>query len=57
MSFNQKLKLRRKLLKLKQLEIVVYVKLKREEILFYKTGGLCNACYSEKVSCPSCMLC
>ena len=36
-----------------QLEFVVYVKLKRKEIVFYKTGGLCKDCCSEKVPCPS----
>ena len=53
---KQKVILRRKVMKLiiKQLEFVVYVKLKRIEIVFYKTGGLCKDCCSQKVSCPIC---
>ena len=39
---------------IKQLEFVVYVKLKRIEIVLYKTGGLCKDCCSQKVSCPTC---
>ena len=39
---------------IKQLEFVVYVKLKRIEIVFYETGGLCKDCCSAKVSCSSC---
>ena len=32
---------------IKQLELVVYVKMKRIEIAFYKTGGLCKDCCSQ----------
>ena len=49
-------KIKKKVMKpiIKQLEFVVYVKLKRVEIVFYKTGDLCKDCGSQKVECPRC---
>ena len=46
--------LRIHLKKLNQLGLVVFAKLKRIKIVFYKTGGLCKECSSEKVQCPMC---
>ena len=38
---------------LKQLEFVIYVKSKKNRDFFFKTGGLCIDCFSEKISCPT----
>ena len=46
--------LRIHLKKLNQLELVVFAKLKRMKIVFYKTGGLCKDYSSEKFPCPMC---
>ena len=40
--------------KLNQLGLVVFANLKRKEIVFYKTGGLCKECSSDKVQCQLC---
>ena len=39
---------------IKQLNLVVYVILRKNRDCFYKTGGLIKNSFSENVSCPSC---
>ena len=46
--------LRIHLSKLNQLGLVVFAKIEKNRDCFYKTGGLCKECSSEKVQCQLC---